>query len=99
MNNELTKALLSDDAQAALLFSLSGPDSDHPAERVAAYLGASTGTLANWRNQGGGPRFRKLGGKIYYRKADVVAWVEQSPAVTSLTELSQLQVAHARHAA
>lgn len=99
MNTELTKALLSDDAQAALLFALAGPDSDHPAERVAAYLGASIGTLANWRNLGGGPRFRKLGGKIYYRKSDVTTWVEQSPAVTSLTELSQLQSAHPQRAA
>lgn len=38
MTNEISKGLLSDDAQAALLFSLSAPDSDHPAERVAAYL-------------------------------------------------------------
>lgn len=99
MTAEISKALLSDSAQAALLFSLSSPDSDHPAERVAAYLGASVGTLANWRNIGGGPRFRKLGGKIYYRKADVTAWVEQSPAVASLTELSQLQVVHPQRAA
>ncbi len=95
MSAEILRNLLSAEAQAALVFSLASLDSDHPADRVAAYLGSSTGTLANWRNIGGGPRFRKLGGKIYYRKADVMAWIELCPAVGSLTELSQLTGGHA----
>jgi predicted DNA-binding transcriptional regulator AlpA len=91
--------LLSQENQQVLLFTLAGDESDHPPERVAAYLGGSIGTLSNWRNFGTGPKFRKVGGKVMYRKADVIAWVDSNPAVQSLTELSQIQAESSRHAA
>ena len=31
-------------------------------------------TLATWRSRGNGPRFVKVGGRVLYRLADVVAW-------------------------
>ena len=34
----------------------------------------SLGTLANWRSNGTGPNFLKLGGRILYRRVDVEAW-------------------------
>ena len=45
----------------------------------------STRTLANWRNLGNGPPFSKIGGKILYRLADLVAW-EEKRTVQSTSE-------------
>ena len=44
-----------------------------PAE-AAARLRATTGTLANWRVKGCGPRFIKLGRKVLYPLAELEAW-------------------------
>lgn len=44
-----------------------------PAE-AAARLRTTTGTLANLRAKGGGPRFIKLGRKVLYPVAEVEAW-------------------------
>ena len=39
----------------------------------------TTGQLANFRYLGkGGPRYRKLGKKVIYVRAEVIAWVEGS---------------------
>lgn len=35
-------------------------------------------TLANWRSQGKGPKFRRLGGRIFYALADVEAWEQNN---------------------
>lgn len=34
----------------------------------------SLGTLTNWRSNGTGPKYLKLGGRILYRRVDVEAW-------------------------
>lgn len=31
-------------------------------------------TLANWRSQGDGPAYTKIGGRVMYRIVDVVKW-------------------------
>ena len=48
MQHEL-QPLLSNENQAALVFAAAGEMSDHPPERVAAYIGGTVGTLSNWR--------------------------------------------------
>jgi hypothetical protein len=46
-----------------------------PAELAARYNGRlSVRTLGNWRVTGDGPRFRKIGGKVFYRLGDVIEW-------------------------
>ncbi|WP_211232363.1 helix-turn-helix transcriptional regulator [Pseudomonas cremoricolorata] len=46
-----------------------------PHELVERWNGAvSVRTLANWRSQGTGPKFVKLGGRIVYRLEDVIEW-------------------------
>jgi excisionase family DNA binding protein len=45
-------------------------------ERTGAFLGVPVGTLANWRYQGKGPRFVKVGRHVRYRRSDVEAWLE-----------------------
>lgn len=45
-------------------------------EEVAEMLGVPVGTLANWRYQGRGPAFVKVGRHVRYRRSDVVRWIE-----------------------
>lgn len=47
-----------------------------PAE-AAAWLGCHAATLATWRGTGRGPVFVRVGGRIRYREADLIAWVKQ----------------------
>jgi len=43
---------------------------------VSALLGVSRITLANWRCEGKGPRFRKIGERmVRYLRADVIAFI------------------------
>ena len=43
---------------------------------VSALLGVSRITLANWRHEGKGPRFRKIGERmVRYLRADVIAFI------------------------
>ena len=43
---------------------------------AAEYLGRSTGTLANWRCMGRGPRFVGSGSGVRYRLSDLDAYIE-----------------------
>ena len=44
-------------------------------EQAAEVLGVSKPTLARWRCNGVGPVFVKVGAKVGYTQADLVAWV------------------------
>lgn len=46
-----------------------------PAE-VADYLGVTVKTLAQWRSQGKGPQYRKVGGFVRYRWLNVDRWYD-----------------------
>lgn len=41
---------------------------------AAAYLGVSRHTLDNLRHQGGGPKYRKHGGRVLYPREELEAW-------------------------
>ncbi|WP_367593363.1 helix-turn-helix transcriptional regulator [Mycobacterium colombiense] len=43
---------------------------------VSAELGIPVGTLRYYRSSGRGPASFRLGGRIRYRRADVMAWVD-----------------------
>lgn len=48
--------------------------------QVSLYLDVPTTTLSNWRYQGRGPAFVRLGGHVRYRASDVTDWInEQIP--------------------
>jgi hypothetical protein len=47
-------------------------------EQLAEFLQVSTGTLANDRYLGKGPRFIKLGKLVRYRRADVLAHLDEN---------------------
>ena len=51
----------------------------------------SLGTLANWRSNGTGPKFLKIGGRVLYRRVDVEAYeaenhIAPDTAKTTTTE-------------
>jgi excisionase family DNA binding protein len=45
-------------------------------EEAAKRLGVTARTLANWRWQGRGPRFVRVGRKIRFRLSDLAAWLD-----------------------
>lgn len=42
---------------------------------AAAYLSVSTGTLANWRSAGNGPRYKAVGRLVRYHRDDLDAFL------------------------
>lgn len=44
-------------------------------EEVAAYLGISPDTMKDYRQQGRGPRYTRVGKLVRYRMADVEEWL------------------------
>lgn len=45
-------------------------------EAVTEMTGIPTNTLRYWRHMGTGPKSAKLGRRIVYREADVIAWID-----------------------
>ena len=57
-----------------------------PTKEAAHYVGLATGTLANMRVRGDGPRFRKIAGRVLYDVADLDAWIDDHPLVVSTSD-------------
>lgn len=49
-------------------------------KELAEFTGIAVQTFARYAVDGKGPRMTKLGGARRYRKADVLAWLEESQA-------------------
>lgn len=49
---------------------------------AGSLFSTSPGSLANWRSQGRGPRFFKIGRKILYSLPDLEAFFYRSPVLT-----------------
>lgn len=48
------------------------------AMEVSAFTRISSQTLARWRREGNkGPKFRKAGRRVLYRREDVLAWLDR----------------------
>ncbi|GAB2473613.1 hypothetical protein GCM10027030_05160 [Luteococcus sediminum] len=45
-------------------------------DEAAALLRRTPGTLRWWRHAGQGPRSFTLGRRVYYDRADLMAWIE-----------------------
>jgi len=43
---------------------------------AASFLGSKPSTLRAWRVKGKGPRFYKIGGKVFYKDGDLNEWIE-----------------------
>jgi predicted DNA-binding transcriptional regulator AlpA len=44
-------------------------------DEASIRLRKSKQTLANWRTQGGGPPYVRMGGRIVYRQSELTAWI------------------------
>lgn len=51
--------------------------------------GIAAGTLGNWRSNGRGPKFLKIGKGIYYDPADIRTWFAQFRKMQSTAEPSK----------
>ncbi len=64
------------------------PDGRMSRRDTAAYTGFSEKTLTNWALNGHGPRPHRVGGRIFYFKADIDAFIQgkAAPVVSSASE-------------
>lgn len=69
------------------------PDGRLDPPNAGAYTGYSVKTLAMHRSAGTGPRFQKIGGRIFYRKEDLDAWLGSFPVVSSTAQARQAKAA------
>ena len=56
-----------------------------PAHRLSAYTGLATQTHARLRCEGRGPRFVKLGRRVFYRAGDVRDWIRAQVRSNTIT--------------
>ncbi|AMO36652.1 helix-turn-helix domain-containing protein [Thauera humireducens] len=75
----LQPVTLSAHTENRLLFWSSPEDALFPADVAAHVLDVDYSTLARWRCTEQGPKFCKRGNKIYYRKRDLVDWMQSKP--------------------
>ena len=59
---------------------------------AAAVLRLSKRTLEDYRTKGTGPTFRRLGNKIYYRREELDAWIDDR-AFSSTSEYPAVHAA------
>lgn len=64
------------------------PQENQPPARLngqtaARYLGLSKSTLDKMRIEGRGPRYLKIGGRVFYRPADLDAYIEAAVIETT----------------
>jgi predicted site-specific integrase-resolvase len=52
-------------------------------QEAANKLGIKIGTLRLWRMQGNGPIYRKIGARVAYTEADVLAFIEGSARIST----------------
>lgn len=56
------------------------PDGRLDRENAAAYIGVKEKTLAQWKTQGRGPRSMKVGGRVFYKQADLDQFIAAGTA-------------------
>ena len=59
---------------------------------AADYYDVSEKTMDGWRVRGVGPRYVKLGGRVFYRQEDLDAHIEASLRTSTSTEARQLPI-------
>jgi hypothetical protein len=62
------------------------PDGRLDRQNAAAYAGFAVKTLAMHATAGTGPRFQKIGGRVFYRREDLDAWLNSFASVASTAE-------------
>jgi hypothetical protein len=77
------------DAELVQIFWSAPMEAFFGQETVAPVVDCSTKTLESNRWRGAGIPYRKCSGRVLYRKADVVSWIESHALVTSTSEYAK----------
>lgn len=67
------------------------PDGRLDRANAALYTGFAIKTLAMHATAGTGPKFQKIGGRIFYRRDDLDAWMNGFPVVQSTAQARAAQ--------
>jgi hypothetical protein len=67
------------------------PDGRLDRPNAALYTGFSVKTLAMHATAGTGPRFQKIGGRVFYRREDLDGWLASFRPVSSTAEARALK--------
>jgi hypothetical protein len=70
------------DVETALSSTLRSELQIFSEDELAHVLVIKSQTLATWRAESRGPDYVKLGKSIFYRKQDVVTWINESVVLT-----------------
>ena len=62
------------------------PDGRLDPNNAALYTGKSVKTLAIYRCRGVGPKFRKVGGRVFYHRDDLDEWLTSFETVSSTAQ-------------
>lgn len=62
------------------------PDGRLDRQNAALYTGFAVKTLAMHATAGTGPKFQKIGGRVFYRREDLDAWLNSFATVTSTAQ-------------
>lgn len=62
------------------------PDGRLDRANAAAYTGFSIKTLAMHASAGTGPKFQKIGGRVFYRRDDLDGWLNSFAVVQSTAQ-------------
>ena len=62
------------------------PDGRLDRANAALYTGFAVKTLAMHASAGTGPRFQKIGGRVFYRRDELDAWLTSFPTVQSTAQ-------------
>lgn len=92
--NKRTKKAKPSIAELIQLFWSSPPEAYFNQLTVAPVTGCSPKTLECDRWKRNGIPFRKVGGRVLYKKIDVIRWLESHALVESTSQYTQ-EVAHA----
>jgi predicted DNA-binding transcriptional regulator AlpA len=66
-------------------------------DEAAALAGLSVNTLARYRCDGRGPAFQSVGGRVFYRAADIEAWTGKAEGLLDTAEAAALLGFSERH--
>jgi predicted DNA-binding transcriptional regulator AlpA len=66
------------------------PDGRYDRQNAALYTGFSVKTLAMHACAGTGPKFQKIGGRVFYRQEDLDEWLGSFPVVSSTAQARAL---------
>jgi predicted DNA-binding transcriptional regulator AlpA len=62
---------------------------------AALHVGLARQTLAKLRVKGGGPRYLKVGARVFYPLSELDQWTSSHPLRRSTVDVSESPVAHA----